>query len=55
MAMPAWQLEECAALEALFSPPVDALLRPWGSRGDLLLALANNIAHSDGRGGSAST
>ena len=40
MALPAWQREECAALEALFSPPIDALLRPWQSPGDLLAALA---------------
>ena len=53
MAMPAWQLEECAALEALFSPPVDALLRPWESPGDLLLALANKIAGSKGDYGNA--
>ena len=26
--MQAWQIEECAALETLFSPPIDALLRP---------------------------
>ena len=53
MAMPAWQLEECAALEALFSPPIDALLRPWESPGDLLAALANKIAGSKGEYGSA--
>jgi hypothetical protein len=42
--MQAWQIEECAALETLFSPPIDALLRPWESPGDLLLALADKIA-----------
>ena len=53
MAIPAWQLEECAALEALFSPPIDALLRPWDSPGDLLLALADKIAGSKGEYGRA--
>ena len=51
--MQAWQIEECAALETLFSPPIDALLRPWESPGDLLLALADKIAGSKGEYGRA--
>ena len=51
--MQAWQVEECAALETLFSPPIDALLRPWESPGDLLLALADKIAGSKGEYGRA--
>ena len=53
--MQAWQIEECAALETLFSPPIDALLRPWESPGDLLLALADKIAGSKGEYGHASS
>jgi len=51
--MQAWQIEECAALETLFSPPIDALLRPWESPGELLLALADKIAGSKGEYGCA--